>query len=766
MSGCILIFVFIKFQLSFDRHFKDADRVYRFVTDWNYNRFDDYSSGVSLPFGPAAKQELPGIDKVARISRSNGIVTVKDNKGLVKFKAVKDIYFAEPELFDILQVKWLFGTSRQSLSAPNTAVLSEKTAQLLFGSARAAVGKEFTYWNAIPLRVVGVIADLPPSSSVRMDILVSYASFYGNKYQDWENVSTYNQCFMKLSEGASLAALEQSLNDLSRKYLKQHQLPGKQHYRLQPLLDIHFSERYSNFADTSISKKEVYALGVIAVFLIATACINFINLATAQSVNRSKEVGVRKVLGAIRKQLIYQFLVETVLISIVAVIFAGIIAELSLPLLSSQLKTPVTLTLFSNPATFLFLPILVIVVSFLAGAYPAMILSGFSPAAAIKNKVRIQRGNLSFRKALIILQFTVTVVLITATLVVMRQMEYIREKPLGFEQNHILMVNFPGDSISMSHQQLIRDKILHVKGVEMQSYFARPPLSGVMNTTNFYVDGRENKDFEVRLNMADEHYFNVFDLKFLAGKVYTKSDTANAYITNETFIKKIGISNPAVALGKVISQNGRTGPIVGVVQDFNDQSLKEQISPMIFYQEKRQFYNMGIKLDSRQIIPARKEIESIWTNAFPNEIYTAKFIDDDIEIYYESERVTGILLKTFGGLIMFIAFIGLFGLISFVAAQRTREMAIRRVLGATTVELVKMLNGSFVKVVLAANLIAWPLSYVLINQWLSRFAYRVPFSIAPFVVAMAVSMLLTVVVVSFRSYRAARANAVDSLKYE
>ena len=765
MTGCILIFVFIKFQLSFDTNFKHADRVYRFVTNWKYNSFDDYSSGVPLPLGPAAKAELPEVEKLARISRNSGIVTVENSTGNSSFKAQKEVYFTEPELFDILQVKWLSGSTSRSLSEPNTAVLSEKTARLLFGSAKRAIGKHFTFWNSIPVSVVGVFEDVP-ASSVPMEILISFKTVYGNIKQDWENVSSYNQCFMRLRKGASLVALQQSLNRMSEKYLEQKKLPGHQSYHAQPLLDIHFSERYSNFADTSINKKDVYALGLIALFLIATACINFINLATAQSVNRSKEVGVRKVMGAMRKQLVFQFLAETALITIGSVIIACIFSELSLPMLSSLIKAPISLTLFSDPTIFSFLLLLVCVVTFLAGFYPAMIISGFSPALAIKNRVRIQSGNLSIRMILIIMQFTVTIVLIIATVVVIRQMDYMRKKPLGFEKDHIMLINFPGDSVSISRQQALREQLLQVKGVEMQSYFARPPLSELMNTTNFYVDGQENRDFEVRLSMSDEHYFDLFGLQFLAGKVYGKSDTANAYVANETFIKKIGISNPLLALGKIVSQNRRTGPIVGVVKDFNDQSLRERISPMVFYQEKRQYYNMAIKLDHNMIGPAKKQIESIWTSTFPNEIYNAKFIDEDIERYYESERITGVLLQTFGLLVMFIAFIGLFGLISFVATQRTREMAIRKVLGATTSDLVRMLNGSFLKMVLAANLIAWPVSYILINQWLSGFAYRTSFSIWPFVLAMAASMFLTIIIVSFRSYRAANANAVDALKYD
>jgi putative ABC transport system permease protein len=766
MASCILIFVFIKFQLSYDTHFKHADRVYRFVTDWKYNSFDDYASGVALPFAPAAREELVGIEKIARISRNGGVVMVKNDNGSERFKGLREVYFTEPELFDILQVNWISGDFRHSLKEPNTVVLSEKTAKLFFGSAKLAMGKDFTFWNTMPLKVVGVFADLPSSSSIPMEIMISYATFYGNKDQEWENVSTYNQCFMLLKEGASLENLERSLAKLNQKYLQQKKLPGNQHQRVQPLLDIHFSERYSNFAETSITKKEVYGLGIIGLFLIITACINFINLATAQSVNRSKEVGLRKVMGAVRKQLVIQFIAETAVITIISAIIACIFSELSLPLLSNLFKGQVYLTLFSDPEIFAFLLLLIITVSFLAGFYPAIMMSGFHPALAIKNKVRLQTGNMSLRMFLIIMQFTVTVVLLISTVVIITQMQYIREKPLGFEKDNVLLINFPGDSLSLSHQQQFREKLYQVKGVDMLSYFAAPPLSGMMNTTNFFIDGRENKDFEVRLNKSDEHYFNLFGLDLLAGKVYPKSDTANAYIVNETFIKKIGLEDPMQALGKVISQNGRTGPVVGVVKDFNDQFLRESISPMLFYQEKRQYYKMGIKLDKEHMVAARKEIERIWTSAFPNEVYHAQFIDEDIEAYYESERVTGMLFKLFATVIMFIAFIGLFGLISFVAAQRTREMAIRKVLGASTSELIKMLNGSFIKMVLVANLIAWPLSYILTNQWLSGFAYRISFSIWPYVIAMAASLVITLIIVSFRSYRAATANAVTALKHE
>lgn len=766
ITGCILIFTFIKFQLSYDRHFNNGERIYRFVTDWKYNNFDDYSSGVPFPLAPAAQSELPGIEKIARISRNSGVIIVKDGKGTIKYKANRELYFVEPALFDILQVQWITGKSNNSLAEPNTVVLSENTAKLLFGSVKDAENKTVTLWNSVPLRVVAIFKDIPNSSSVPMEIMASFSTFWGNKNQDWDSVSSYNQCFALMSKDASVTTFNQSLKRFSQKYLQQKKLPGQQQYKLQALKDIHFSKQYSNFGDTAVTLNDIYGLGLIALFLILSACINFINLATAQSVNRGKEVGIRKVMGAIRPQLVVQFLTETILITASSMVFACIFSELALSPLSSFLKLPISSAVSLNIEMVGFLLILLILVTILAGFYPALILSGLNPVSALKNRFRIQTGIISCRTLLIVAQFSVTVILIIGTLMVIRQMKYMREKPLGFDKDHIILVNFPGDSASLSRQQLFRNKISQVNGIKMLSFFARPPLSGLMNTTNFYIDGRENKDFEVRLSMSDEHYFDLFGLNFISGKVYGKSDTANAYVTNETFIKKIGISNPQLALGKIISQNGRTGPIVGIVKDFNDQSLKEQISPMIFYQEKRQFYSMGIKLEQLQLENAKKEVEAIWTSMFPNEIYNAKFIDDDIQRYYESERVTGMLLTTFGTLIMFIAFIGLFGLVSFIAAQRSREVAIRKILGASNLELVTMLNGSFIKLILIANVIAWPIAYLLIDKWLSSFAYRSSIGIWPFVFAMTASLLITLIIVTLRSYRVANTNAVNVLRYE
>lgn len=766
MASCILIFIFIQYQYSFDKGFQNENRIFRFVSDWNYTSYIDYSSGSPIPLAAAAREELPEIEKVATVMKNDGVVIVKDNLGKERIKDVKTVFFAEPEVFDVFKLNWASAKPGKEFAEPNTVVLSESTAITFFGSAEKAMGKSFSFWNSMNLKVIGVFKDLPFSSSVPLKIVISYQNVYERNNKEWDSVASNNQVFVLLKDGYNLATLQLALDRFNKRHFKDQNIAGNQVSALQPLGDIHFNELYDNFSNSSITRKEIYGLAIIGLFLMITACINFINLATAQSVNRSKEVGVRKVMGSGRNQLMIQFLTETVTITLMSLLIACVLSELALPTMQNLFNGKVAFSLFADPIIFVFMALLVVFVSFLAGFYPAMIMSGFSPALAIKNKVTVNSGSLSLRKILVVVQFAITIILIISTLVIMKQMQYVREKPLGFNSEAIAIVGMPGDSLSRTKMQNFRDRALKIPGVEMFSYCAGAPLSGNMNTTNFTFNGQKNNDFEVRTKTADENYFKLFDLKLLAGKVYFKSDTLNGYIANETFIRKVGITDPQQAIGKIIDRNGDAAPIVGVVKDFNDRSLKEEISPMIFFASKRNSYSIALKLDKQRIMPAMKAVQQLWSGFFPNEVYGSEFLNEGINKYYETEQVMGFLFRVFAGVIIFISFIGLFGLISFVATQRTKEIAIRKVLGASTIELVTMLNGSFMLMVFIANIVAWPLAYLFVSKWLSGFAYRMELSIWPFVLAMFISLLITLITVSVRSYKAAVANVIDALKYE
>ncbi len=762
MASCILIFLFIHHELSFDEGFKNEKRIYRFITNWKYNAFDDYSSGVPIPLIKVAKDEIVGLDKTAAIAKRWDIVHVKDNK----IKSEEEIYYAEPDFFEIFSINWLFGKPAQALLQPNTVALSETTAKKYFGSSKKAIGKSITLGIKTHLTVSGVFQDMPQNSSFPLKIVISYQTFSEKAGDCWDCVNSSTECYALLKDGLKASDLDKSLALFNKKYYTNTQIAGNQNNQLQALRDIHFSERYDNFADTTISKNEIYGLMIIGLFLILTACINFINLSTAQAINRAKEVGVRKVMGSERKQLIVQFLTETFIVSLAAMLIACVLAELAIPQMENLFSGRITFSLFQHSIIFVFMILLVVLVGFLAGFYPAIIISGFNPALAIKNKVALHNGGLSLRKILVVVQFAISIVLIISTVVVMKQMEYMQKKSLGFNSEEVVMISMPGDSVSRSKHSIFKERVLKISGIQMLSFCQDPPLSPNINTSDFSYNGIKNKDFELRRLKADENYFDLFDLKIIAGKAYSKSDTANGYVVNETFLKKMNIDNPQDALGKMINSTGKDIPIVGVVKDFNDRSLKESISGLSISAGKKQYWRAAIKIDSKQLVAATKQVENLWNSYFPNDVYNASFLNERINGYYESEKVMGILFKVFAGIIIFISFIGLFGLISFVAAQRTKEMAIRKVLGATTFELVKMLNGSFLLLVFIANLVAWPLAYLLVNNWLSGFAYQMELSVWPFALAMSITMIIALLTVSIRSYKAVVANTVDALKYE
>eukprot|EP01137_Pigoraptor_chileana_P005655 Opistho-2@49028 len=557
------------------------------------------------------------------------------------------------------------------------------------------------------------------------------------------------------------------MKQLIAKYEDDPKAPGKVSHNFQPLNDVHHNDNYGNFAQLTTPIKQLVGISVIGLFLLLTACINFINLATAQAVSRSKEVGVRKVMGSRRNQLVWQFLSETSLITLIALLLACVLTELVLPKMQNLLDAEVTFGLFTNPLIVLFLLTMLVLVSFLAGLYPALIMSGFSPALAIKNKLSsANAGGIGLRKTLVVVQFAITAILIVSTLVIIKQMSYIRNKPLGFDATAVAIVNLPQDSLSQLKYNSFKAQVLAKKGVKNVSFNSAAPASQSNNETSFTYNSSKTADFQVNTKLGDEEYFKTFGLTFVAGRALAKSDTIKEFVVNETFLKKLNVRNPNEALGKIVGIWGKKGPIVGVVKDFNNSSLHEAIAPIAIFTRKVNYDAIAIKLESKALSSTLKEIETNFNSTFPDGIYEVGFMDDEITSYYRTEQVMGTLFKVFAGVVIFISFIGLFGLISFVATQRTKEIAIRKVLGASNIELVKMLNSSFLWMVLIANMVAWPVAYIIVNQWLAGFQYRIDLSVWPFVLATIISMTITILTVTLRSYRAAKANTIDALKYE
>lgn len=767
MAGCILIFIFIRYQLSYDDDFSNKDRIYRVVSNWKYKSGTDASQGVPIPLAAAIRNDIPQLEKVAAIQRASGVLAALDQTGQLKFKDYEAAYFAQPEFFEIINFNWLSGDPKRDLFAPNTVALSEKAATKYFGDWRNALGKTLRFQKNEDCRITAIFKDRPENTSLPLEVVFSYATFSLKDDKNFGTVRSSSECYVLLKRDAQFADAEAALAKFNETKYKDNDESGQQYHTFQSLQDIHHNGRYGNFAGKIVEKTEIYSLSIIGLFLILTACINFINLATAQAIGRSKEVGIRKVLGGERRQLIIQFLSETLAVSVIAMLIACVLTEAALPYMQQLFDEKISFSLLQYPVIFVFLLGLVALVSLLAGFYPALIISGFNPALAIKNKINANsNAGLGLRRILLVLQFTITTILVIATLVVLKQMNYMREKPLGFDTEAVAVVSLPADSLNQQKHENFKARLLTIPGLRQVSFCDVPPSSSNVSESDFSLNGTKNKDFQIRTMHVDQHYFETFGIELVAGKALPKSDTANAFVVNETFLKRNNIVEPEKALGKLLTINDVTAPIVGVSKDFNDKSLHEQVSPIAISSNKWDYYNMAIKMDRPEVLQAMRMVEQLWNETFPNDVYDASFVNDDLEEYYDSERIMGVLFRVFSLVIIFISFVGLFGLISFVTTQRTREVAIRKVLGASTYEVVRLLNGSFLLLVFLANLFAWPLAYILINKWLSQYAYRIDLSIWPFLAAMFISMLITLLTVSLRSLKVAGTNPVDALKYE
>ncbi|AMP97203.1 ABC transporter permease [Pedobacter cryoconitis] len=767
MASCILIFIFIRYQLSFDQQFINKDRIYRVVSYWKYADKEEFQSGVPRPLAAAMRNDFGMLEEVAALERSSGIIKVKDQSGKVRLKTAEDVYYVEPGFFKIFDYPWLEGNPQQALVQPNTVALSQKMASRFFGDWHKAVGQTFQYRDKI-LKVTGVFADIPENNSNPIHIVIAYAGYENKDMKAWYTVSSSSEVYILLKKGVDIADLEGTKNAFLKKYYTEKQSNVKEDHFFQPLAELHKDANYGNFSGKIIESSQLKGLTAIGVFLLLTACVNFINLSAAQAISRSKEIGVRKVMGGTRKQLMVQFLTETLTITILSSLIACVLTEAALPSMIALFRENISFSMVDHPVIFVFMIGLVLLVSLVAGFYPAMVMSGFNPILAIKNKVNLSNsGGVVLRKVLVVMQFTLTIVLMTGTFIIMKQMKYMREKPLGFNPSAIAMVEVPGDSLSRLKYGLLKKRIWKETGVRFASLCSSGPSSIDVDDYNFSYNGKKPR-FHVGSKYADADYFKTFDLKIIAGKSFSQNDSLQEYMVNETFLKKLNIVRPEDAIGQKVTLGGSSAQlsIVGVVKDFNNTNLREAISPILFHKNSREATVIAVKMNTQNIPATMKSIESIWNSIYPDHVYGATFMEEKINKYYESERVMGTLFKAFALVIVFISFIGLFGLISFVATQRTKEMAIRKVLGASTLELVNMLNFSFMALVLLANLIAWPIAYVLIDKWLSGYAYRIELNSWPFLIVTSISMVATLLTVSFRSFSAARTNPADALKDE
>jgi ABC-type antimicrobial peptide transport system permease subunit len=768
IASCLVLYYMLRYELSFDTFHTNKKHIYRVVTQTNYAEGIEYEDGVPAPLPEAMRLDVPQIKKLTVIlSNPNSQIDVADDRQPrheTKFREERGVFFAEPEFFEIFDFEWLHGSPDQSLAEPNTVILTQETAEKYFGDWKNAIGKTVQYNNTNLLKVTGILKNIPANSDFPLKVVISYKTREENT--NWGSVTNRRQCYVLLDEHTSPKQIQNLFPSFEKKYHEEED--NTDHYSLQPLKDIHFDVRFGNFSRRTISRTTLLSLGMIGLFLMITAAINFVNLAIAQVIKKSKEVGVRKVLGSSRMQLSLQFYGETFLLLVIASCLALVIAEIALPFLRPLLNLPVNFNAVSAIETGSFLVLVSFSITVLSGFYPASVMGGFKPVQALKSKISNQTiGGLSLRKSLVVVQFVIAQILVIVTLVVLQQLRYFRNAPLGFNEDSVLLFSIPTDSLSQTKIESLRSTLLLQPETTGVSFSFTAPLSGSNRSASFQFDNSgEQTPFQANLKYADTEFFNIYDLSLVAGRIYQSSDTAREYVVNKTFLEKLGIKNSEDGIGKVITLNGTTLPIVGVVNDFHLQSLQEKIEPMIMMCSRNQYRSAGIKIDPRKTKEAIAKIEKIYAGFFPDNIFEYKFLDEDIARQYADEERLSSLINILSCVAIFISCLGLYGLISFMAVQRTKEVGVRKVLGATVGDILILFNKEFILLILVAFTVSGPVAWYFMSDWLDQFAYRIDLTAWIFIIAIVLSLIVAMITVSFQSIKAALANPVNSLRNE
>ncbi|MGZ3874633.1 MAG: FtsX-like permease family protein, partial [Mucilaginibacter sp.] len=631
-----------------------------------------------------------------------------------------------------------------------------------------------SYKGKTNLKVTGILADMPGNTDFPLKVVMSYATMRskgGDNFdamQSWGLTLGDNYCFITLPAGASARNYEKQLDAFLKRHNPDDYKNGLR-MQLQPLTAMHYDTRIDIFTAHPFSKQLINAISLIGLFLVVIACVNFINLATAQAVNRSKEVGIRKVLGSRRQQLIFQFISETGIITFVAITLALLVSWLVLPFVGRLLEIPITVAAISEPVVVAFLCLMWLLVTLLSGFYPAMILSGFNPISALKNKLSVvSPGGVSLQRMLVVLQFCIAQILVIGVLVMISQLNYFKNKPLGFNKTAVLAIGIPGDSISRSKLTYLKEELQQQPGVKGVSYSAYSPVdeNGWFARIQFNHSPKE-LDFGVSLKWADADFFSLYELRFLAGKPYEPNDTVDGYVINEAMVKALGLAGPQQAIGKTIGMWGNKyfdKPITGVVHDYHTGSFKDAVPPVLMASKKNAYGVLNVKIAQTDVPETLTAIKSKWDSAFPKSLYEYHFIDEQFARSYKRENQLSTLYEIFAGIAILISCLGLFGLVSFMAVQRTKEVGIRKTLGASVGHIVYLFSREFTLLVLIAFAVSAPVGGYLMNLWLRAYTYRIALGPGVFVRAIMLSIAIAWLTVGYKAVKAALANPVKSLK--
>ncbi|MEZ0540750.1 FtsX-like permease family protein [Fibrella arboris] len=774
--GCaLLLFALVRYHYRTDTHHSKYDRIYQFTSAFKTPDGDFFTPGVPESFGQALKTDHPEIEQLAMIEEwEEPMVIVPGGTGAgttgtdKKFKESSDkAAFTDPSYFQIFDYNWVAG-GPADLNQPGTLVLSAQLAVKYFGTTNA-LGRVVKLDGRTQARVVGVFTDYADNTDYAYQLIGSRASlkdFQGRPFDEsFTNTNSSTHCFVTLNERYTPANWNRDLPAFLKKHNPTNMVTTR--YPITPLSELHFATDYNG-----VSKNLMLSLFVIGLFLVITASINFVNLATAQAMNRAREVGVRKVLGSTQNQLLGQFMGETALIVTLAMGLAIGLFSYGLSLAQTYLHGAFRFTFYFSPSVLGWLALLVIGVILLAGLYPALVLAGFRPVVALAGKITTrQAGGFSIRRGLVVTQFAISQMLIIGLVVVASQLNYVQNKDLGFKKDALLTIRLPivaeQDITKMSTFRNLATALPDVAGFSYSMSGA--PQSGWVSQTSIRFDTRpEEEKFGPQQAWIDDKYVPLFKLKLVAGRNLNPSDTLREALVNEAMVRKLGFSDPAQVLGKFIHKRGRSSiEIVGVLKDFNQSDLKSAIGPSFFSTSAKNYFGANLQLRTagnyQRVI---SQLEVAYNQVYPDSYFDHQFVDDQIEERYQEEQTMGRLVNFFAAVALLIGCMGLYGLVLFMVTQRTKEIGVRKVLGASVGSILWLFNQEFARLIGFAFVLAAPAAWWVMDQWLQSFEYRIDFGPFIFVVALMATVVVAVLTVSYQSIKAAVVNPVKSLRSE
>ncbi|WP_299836004.1 ABC transporter permease [uncultured Tenacibaculum sp.] len=785
LSASFIIGLMIYYDFTFDNFHKDSDRIYRVVSNFSGPNGKFFNSGVTVALEDAIK-ENSNFEVINGFTVERPSIVENKEENIVK-KWPNHVIFTTPEYFDIFEYNFLAGNKSDVLENPNQVILTDTRAKEYFPKLNPTeiIGKTLVYNDSLNIKVSGIVENLKGRTDFIFQEFISKPTILNTRLRgdfinkNWNSTNSSSQLYVKVSSNNNLDQIRKELNDLAAKHLDDFSRKHNQskEFVLQPLHDIHFNDSYGTYdwERSQASKPLLRNLGLVAVFLLLLGCINFINLNTAQATQRSKEIGIRKALGSSRKQLIMQFMGETFLLVFLSGVLSLVLSKWLINVFSDFVQQGLTFSLFGNPAIIIAIILLLLIVTFLSGFYPALIMSRFNVIAVLKNNLGSGEKKALLRKFLTIFQFTIAQIFIIATLLVGKQITFLLNKDVGFKTDAIASIYNPRGERELAKKELYLQKLKAVPQIKHLSIGGVPPASNSYNTsTTTYTDGEKKIQSDIQFIFGDTNYAELFELKLLAGKMF-RNDTVRELVINETASKTFGFKSPQDAIGKSLDFGDSKTPIVGVMSDFNQQSLRFDISPLAltgdWYRPRYSRY-MAVHvafhdLSNKDFKKTLDQIKNIYGEVYSEiEDYRIEFMDETIAKFYNKENKISKLLSWATGLSILISCLGLWGLVIYTTNRRVKEIGMRKVLGASVLQINTLLCKEFLILVSIAFVLASPIAWYGIHTWLQDFSYRTDIGFMTFLISGFIMIVFALIVISIKTIQAASSNPVNSLRSE